>query len=651
MFSQKIAEMRTQIQSAYKSNDTEEWFDRVFTKPLGYLWALLFMKLKWTPNMVTVLSLIIGGIGGSLFYYRPLSIRIIGILLVIWANILDSTDGQIARLTDQRSKLGRFLDGLSDFVWYGAIYISLALRMTGDTIPFTNIKWGIWIWVLLVPVVPFFHAKQSRMADYYRNIHLHFLKNRYGDDLDSSADIRPEKEPNPILRLYLYVYRIYTRSQEKHTPDFQAMMKALKTADADTFEAVRNEYLTRSRKYIQLTNILTFNARAYAFFICELFNLPVLYIVLVLTVFNALCSFMCGRYEKIARDIHKKFRLDGWESVKHHLNYKPVFFAIGLIGVAVMIWRMDVKNLDWNMILHRMPILLPMLLLLYLGVYVMHTLSQFAVIGFDRERPPFFQMLRITLSTFALNNATPVSFAGGEPFKIMELKSYLGTAAATASAFSFSIMNGLSLLSLWLTGSAMYFVLYGFTANTLRTVVMLIAFTACLIVLILVLIPKRTGVLKAVMRFGEHLPLLGDKIARFNKKHDSTLTEIDVELAEFKAHPERLWPAFLLEHTARMMEAFELFLIYRMLGQTVSYPQALLILTITSMLGNLMFFIPMQLGAREGGMALGTTWCGIDDAAGVTASLFARLREVIFTMTGVALILIDTRKKSREEDE
>lgn len=52
--------MRSDIRSAYKSEDTEEFFDRIFTKPLGYLWARLFMRLGWTPNMVTLLSMAIG---------------------------------------------------------------------------------------------------------------------------------------------------------------------------------------------------------------------------------------------------------------------------------------------------------------------------------------------------------------------------------------------------------------------------------------------------------------------------------------------------------------------------------------------------------------------------------------------------------------
>ena len=43
------------IQSTYKSNDTEEWLDRIWTRPIGYAWACLFRSLHVHPNVVTVL--------------------------------------------------------------------------------------------------------------------------------------------------------------------------------------------------------------------------------------------------------------------------------------------------------------------------------------------------------------------------------------------------------------------------------------------------------------------------------------------------------------------------------------------------------------------------------------------------------------------
>ena len=127
---------KTNIESTYKSTDTEEWLDRVWTRPIGYWWALLFRRLGVHPNAVTVLSMIIGA-GSSLFFahgsYRTegsygLWMNIIAVLLLAWANFYDSADGQLARMTGQKTRLGRILDGAASEVWFIPIYIALVYR-------------------------------------------------------------------------------------------------------------------------------------------------------------------------------------------------------------------------------------------------------------------------------------------------------------------------------------------------------------------------------------------------------------------------------------------------------------------------------------------------------------------------------------------
>lgn len=95
------------VKSTYKSNDTEEWLDKVWTRPIGYLWALFFKRLHVHPNVVTVLSMIIGASSAIFFAhgsYRTegtegLLYNIIAVILLAWANFYDSADGQLARMT------------------------------------------------------------------------------------------------------------------------------------------------------------------------------------------------------------------------------------------------------------------------------------------------------------------------------------------------------------------------------------------------------------------------------------------------------------------------------------------------------------------------------------------------------------------------
>lgn len=169
------------LESTLKSLDTEEFIDIHFYRPIGYRWALLFQKLGISPNTVTIASIFIGIASGICFYPQDLTINIIGMLLLIWANSYDSADGQLARLTGQKTPLGRILDGTAGDLWFISIYAAICLRLTP--------QWGIWIW-LFAATTGFFHSKQAAMADYYRNIHLLFLKGKAGSELSHSVQLK-----------------------------------------------------------------------------------------------------------------------------------------------------------------------------------------------------------------------------------------------------------------------------------------------------------------------------------------------------------------------------------------------------------------------------------------------------------------------------
>ena len=132
----------SEFKSTLKSSDTEEHIDIYFYRPIGYQWARFFRMLHVTPNVVTILSIFLGVGAGICFGFNDLRINIVGILLLIWANMYDSCDGQLARLTNQKSALGRILDGAAGDFWFIAIYVAICIRLMPE--------WGVWIWVLCV---------------------------------------------------------------------------------------------------------------------------------------------------------------------------------------------------------------------------------------------------------------------------------------------------------------------------------------------------------------------------------------------------------------------------------------------------------------------------------------------------------------------
>lgn len=294
-------EQKKQYAESLKSADTEEWIDLVFYRPIGFRWALFFQKLGVTPNAVTIVSIFLGVAAGVMFYFQSLSLNIIGMLLLVWANSYDSADGQLARLTGQKSELGRILDGVSGDCWFVAIYVALCLRLMPE--------WS-WTIFLLAFWAGYFHSKQAAMADYYRNIHLFFLKGRQGSELDNSRQQRVIYErlswkDDFIKKLFQFFYKNYTVGQEHFTPCFQRFFTALKEKYADGVAPVevRNLFRQKSLPLMKYTNILSFNTRVIVLFVSLFVNMPWIYFVFELTVLNVLLIYMVWAHEKMSREM------------------------------------------------------------------------------------------------------------------------------------------------------------------------------------------------------------------------------------------------------------------------------------------------------------------------------------------------------------
>ena len=301
---------KNQLQATFKSQDTEEWLDIHFTRPLGLLWAKFFNHFDIHPNVVTILSIILGAAAGIMFYFPDMTHTIIGILLLVWANLYDSADGQLARMTGKKTRWGRILDGFAGDVWFFTIYAAICLRLQGENIPFTQIHWGVWIWLLAAFSGFICHGKQCQLADYYRNIHLYFMKGKSGSELDNFQKLRTELKSlswkrDGMWMVFLYFYGNYTHSQEQMTPKFQQLRMRLqeKYGDSPVPAELAAKFRKGSLPLMKYANILTFNTRAIALYISLLIGMPWLYLVFEIVVMNILFFYMRGKHESLCAKI------------------------------------------------------------------------------------------------------------------------------------------------------------------------------------------------------------------------------------------------------------------------------------------------------------------------------------------------------------
>ena len=303
------------LKASYKSEDTEEWLDVHFTRPIGLAFALMWEKLGVHPNAITILSIILGVGAGMMFYFPDLEHNIYGVVLLMFANFCDSTDGQLARLTGQKTLIGRMLDGFSGDLWFFAIYVAIACRLYNEPVPFLDgYTWGIGS-VILCSVAGFLcHSPQSSLADYYRQIHLYFLLGKKGSELDDYKSQRAIYESmtwkgNFWAKIFYFNYANYCKSQEKRTPGFQAFYKTVKLRWPnleDMPQTLRDEFRYNSLPLMKYTNLLTFNSRAIIIYVTCLAGIPYLYPLMEITVFMAMYVHMRKSHEKFSLEMADK---------------------------------------------------------------------------------------------------------------------------------------------------------------------------------------------------------------------------------------------------------------------------------------------------------------------------------------------------------
>lgn len=231
---------------AFKSAEIEELSDVYFFRPLGWLVARAGQAIGLTPVGLTVIGTIIGVAGGALLYDEGLGLLAFGLLIL--HSIVDSADGQLARLTGKVTELGRVLDGLSGYATHVAIYFGIALGLvhrSGDS--------GYLLWMLLAGLVTPFHAG---MYEYYRYVYTAVVT-------EARVPKPPSQEMPPLIRrLFSFYLRVQRRVIGPHT-DVEAMLAA-RSADGHIPDEDRARYRKVFYPLVRGWNFLGDNTRFYA---------------------------------------------------------------------------------------------------------------------------------------------------------------------------------------------------------------------------------------------------------------------------------------------------------------------------------------------------------------------------------------------------
>ena len=289
-----MGELNKEYEASLKSIETENVVDRIFYRPIGFQIARLLRGTGITPNMVTVVSIFVGAAAGFMFYYPDLRHAIYGILFLVCANILDCVDGQLARLTGIKSKIGRILDGFAGDIWFTCIYVAFALRLAHE--------YGTYWFFVPAFASGFSHLTQANLTDYYKTLHLYFISKDKGAEFQSLEQVKAQHKEMTygVDKFFFFLYRWCTTLQVRMTPVLQQMLSHLHRRYGDDIpEPVRLDFRRQSRRLMHMIDLMTFNGRTLVMFAIVLWGEVWAYYLVELVVLNGVLIGANRRHERM----------------------------------------------------------------------------------------------------------------------------------------------------------------------------------------------------------------------------------------------------------------------------------------------------------------------------------------------------------------
>ena len=324
-------------------------------------------------------------------------------------------------------------------------------------------------------------------------------------------------------------------------------------------------------------------------------------------------------------------------------RYQNGFFLFGIVVLAVMVTQLDFKEV-WSG-LCRAGYWFFAVIVLWAFLYVFNTATWYIIIRSGaEEKPPikFWWLYKITVSGFALNYATPGGLMGGEPYRVMSLSPHIGAERASSSVILYAMTHIFSHFLFWRLSVALYLITEPLNAFIGILLTLVTAF--CLLGVWFFLKGYRKGIAVSVMNLLKRLPGISRWAKGFVEKHQEQLTTVDKQIAALHRQNKRTFvSAVLLELSCRIVSSLEIMFVLLVLMPDVDFVQCVLILAFTSLFANMLFFMPLQLGGREGGFLMSTAGLAMSASAGIFVALIVRLRELIWTAIGLLLIKLERK--------
>ena len=261
-----------------RRSEIEDVTNLLLIHPVANRLTVLLARLHVRPNAVSVAGMLCGiAAGVAYFHSRNSTFAIAGFALMIAWHVMDGADGQLARLTRRQSESGKVLDGICDYVTFIAVYIGLALQLSGQH--------RGWTWAVVIAAGAC-HAVQSAAYEVQRQDYEHFGWDR------AATRQAPSRSGS---RAFGLMYRLYAGVQSRFGTRFHRKLEEVLSERPERAGVIRGRYRQTFAQPVRRWAILSANYRTVGIFLCALLKVPVLYFCFEITGFSLILAVLMHR--------------------------------------------------------------------------------------------------------------------------------------------------------------------------------------------------------------------------------------------------------------------------------------------------------------------------------------------------------------------
>ncbi len=300
-----IKKIKNLYNQSLKPIETEEPVALLIFRPISFLLAVLLKPTPVHPNLVTIVSVICGALSGYFFFKSQTYPAYYAALLLFVAHILDCVDGQLARIKELSSRLGKTLDGLADIVTYISIFVGVAYAISHNG-QSGGLHWSFYgIFAILNYLI------HIHLFDHFKNELIHYSIPEYHEKLEGIDRLKRiyrnlgksigARGYKLILILYIFFYIVEKAVIRFAQPnDYQGFLEWY-YKNNDIPHSVKKHFRDHYRKYnwplVRGWSMLGATTHISVFLICALMNRLDLIFWIICIPFNiwALFLIICQR--------------------------------------------------------------------------------------------------------------------------------------------------------------------------------------------------------------------------------------------------------------------------------------------------------------------------------------------------------------------